>query len=139
MTRGCIAAADGWINRIRQVAPMCPLMRAHWRHLASTIELVLASAHPSSQPKWQINWFSHFPTTHGRVKSGMPGHVLFPNNCPFAHRIWATANTCFFGPTRVHNPNGISISSAVFAQFMSECHRACWEMSFPIKIALSHG
>jgi len=25
-------------NRILQVAPMCPHMRAHWRHLANTIE-----------------------------------------------------------------------------------------------------
>jgi len=28
--------------------PMCPLMRAHWRHLANMIELVLPSAHPES-------------------------------------------------------------------------------------------
>ena len=26
------------------------------------------------------------------------------------------SNTCFLGPTRVHNPNGISIGSAVFAE-----------------------
>jgi len=26
-------------NRIRQVAPMCPHGRAHWHHLANTIEL----------------------------------------------------------------------------------------------------
>jgi len=26
------------------------------------------------------------------------------------------SNVCFFGPTRVHNPNGISIGSAIFAQ-----------------------
>ena len=25
-------------------------------------------------------------------------------------------NTCFLGLTRVHNPNGISIGSAIFAQ-----------------------
>jgi len=25
-------------NRIRQVAPICPHWRAHWRHLANTIE-----------------------------------------------------------------------------------------------------
>jgi len=30
---------------------MCPLMRAHWRHLANTIELVLPWAHLSPQPK----------------------------------------------------------------------------------------
>jgi len=26
------------------------------------------------------------------------------------------SNTCFLGPTRVHNPNGMSIASAVFAR-----------------------
>jgi len=36
-----IAAVDGWFNRIRQVAAMCPPMRAN------TIELVLPLAHPS--------------------------------------------------------------------------------------------
>ena len=29
---------------------------------------------------------------------------------------YPTSNTCFRGPTRVHNPNDISIGSAVFAQ-----------------------
>ena len=51
-------------------------MRAHWRHLANMIELVLPSAHQSPQPKWQINQFSHFCTVHGKVLSGMPEHVL---------------------------------------------------------------
>ena len=34
--------------------------RAHWRHLANTIELVLPSAHSSPQPKRQIDRFSRF-------------------------------------------------------------------------------
>ena len=45
-----MAAADGRFSRIRQVAPMCPPMRAHWCHLANTIELVLPSVHPSPNP-----------------------------------------------------------------------------------------
>jgi len=32
---------------------MCPQGRAHWRHLANTIKLVLPSAHLSPQPKRQ--------------------------------------------------------------------------------------
>jgi len=32
--------------------------------------------------------------------------------------------TCFLKSTRVHNPNGILIGSAIFAQFMAECRRA---------------
>jgi len=38
----------------------------------------------------------------------------FPQNCPFPCRIWTPSNTRFLGPTRVFNPNGISISSAIF-------------------------
>ena len=55
-----MAAADGQFSRIRQIAPMCRPMRAHCCHLANTIELVLPSAHPSSQRKRQIDRFSHF-------------------------------------------------------------------------------
>ena len=39
LTKDCIAAADGQVSRIRQVAPVCPAMWAHWRHLANTIKL----------------------------------------------------------------------------------------------------
>ena len=39
---------------------------AQWHHLANTIELVLLLAHPRPQPKWQIEQFSRFCTTHGR-------------------------------------------------------------------------
>jgi len=39
---------------------MYPPVRAHWRHLANTIELVLPSAYSSPQPKWQIDRFGHF-------------------------------------------------------------------------------
>jgi len=99
---------------------MCPPMRTHWRHLANTIELVLPSIHPSLQCKRQIDRFSHFCTVHGGVSSGMPWHVLSPNYCLFASGIYAPPNTCFLGPSRVHNPNGISIGSVVFAQITTE-------------------
>jgi len=76
MTYGCIAAADGQFNCIRQVARMCPPVRVHWRHLANMIELVLLSVHPSPQPKQQIDRFSHVCAADSRVLSGMPRHVL---------------------------------------------------------------
>jgi len=144
-------------------------MRAHYRHLANMTELVLPLAHQSPQLKRQIDWFSNFCTAYGRVSSGMPGHVLSPNNCLFAWWIWAHLKHASLGSpesitqmaywsvqpfldrwlqsvhilyngmplpplklplpmggsgshliwfpasTRVLNPNGISISSAVFA------------------------
>ena len=40
-------------------------------------------AYRSPQPKRHFDRFSHFCITHGRVSFGMPGHVLFPKNCPF--------------------------------------------------------
>ena len=66
----------------------------------------------------------------------MARHVLSYNNCPFARGIRAPSNTCFLGPTQVHNPNGISIGSAIFAQFTSQCHRAC---TSPSKLLLPMG
>jgi len=71
--------------------------------------------YPSPQLKRQMDWFIHFCTAHGRVSSGMLGHDLYPNNCPHRMGIWAPSKICLVGPTRVHNPNSISIGSAVFA------------------------
>ena len=45
---------------------MCPPMRAHWRHLANTIELVL----PSATTQTANRSVHHFCTDHGRVSSG---------------------------------------------------------------------
>jgi len=39
--------------------------------------------------------------------------LFFPQTCPLAWGIWTPSNTWFPGPTRVLNPNGISIGSAV--------------------------
>jgi len=46
-----------------------------------------------------------------------PSHgAVPPQNCPFPCGIWTPSNASFLEPTRVHNSNGISISSAVFAE-----------------------
>jgi len=45
--------------------------------------------------------------------------ALAPQNCPFSWGIWTQSNTQFSGPTRVLNPNGISIGSDVFAGLTS--------------------
>jgi len=37
------------------------------------------------------------------------------NIAPFPRGIWTPSNTWFLGPTPVHNPKGILISSAIFA------------------------
>jgi len=64
----------------------------------------------------------------------MDGSVVFPRLCYCA----PACNTCFLGPSWVHIPSSISISSVIFAQLMAECRRACSGVSFPIKIAPSH-
>jgi len=63
------------------------------------------------------------------------GSIIFARWCQCA----SPCNTCFLGHIWVHNPNGISIGSASFAQLIAQCHRACPGMSFPLKIATLHG
>jgi len=57
--------------------------------------------------------------------------------------IWTQSNTSFLGSTRVHNPNGISIASPVFAQFTSGCCQACPPQNYPfawdLDLHLIHG
>jgi len=100
---------------------------------------VLPWAYHSPKPKRHLDWFSHFCTAHGSVLSGMPGHVLPLKIDPWHGVIWTPSNTWFLGPKRVNTPNGISIGSAIFAQFTAVRRRACTGMSFPLKIAPSHG
>jgi len=45
------------------------------------------------------------------------------NTVPFHGVTWTLSNTWFPGPTRVLNPNGISIGSAVFAGLTSVTDR----------------
>ena len=104
--------------RLRQ---MCPPMWAHWRHLANMIELVLPSAHPSPQPKRQIDRFICFCIAHGRKSLYFTMGDPFPQNCPFPWGSEPPSNSWFPWPIRAHNPKGILTSSAVFAQMTAEC------------------
>jgi len=77
----------------------CPSIRAHWRHLANTIELVHPSAHANPQPIRQMDRFSRFCTAYGRkclyFTMGAPIH----QNCPFPWGIWTSHVTHdVFGP-----------------------------------------
>ena len=40
----------------------------------------------------------------------------FLQNCPFPWGIWTPSNTGFLGSIQAHNPNGILIGLAIFAQ-----------------------
>jgi len=65
----------------------CALMWAHWSHLANTVELVLLLAHPSPQPKRQINWFKRFCTARGRVSKGT---LAPPGEYDWTHASFST-------------------------------------------------
>jgi len=61
----------------------------------------------------------------------------FPKKLP--RLMWAS-NSWFLGPVWAHNPNGISIDLAVFAQVTAECpYTLQWEAPFPSKLPLSVG
>ena len=65
----------------------------------------------------------------------MDGWIVFARLRQCAH----PCDTCFLGPTQVHNPNGISIGSTVFAQLSADCSRGWPGLSFLLRIASSHG
>ena len=92
---------------------MCPQGRAHWHHLANTIELVLSSAHPTLQPKRQIDRFSRFCTDHGESPYTLQWAPLSSKIDPSHGGSRPPSNTWFLGSIRAHKPNGISIGSPV--------------------------
>ena len=53
---------------------------------------------------------------------------------------WIRLNLCYLRLTRVHNPNGKSIGSAVPAQLMAKSHDTLqWAAPSPLKIAPAYG
>jgi len=119
---------------------MCPPMRAHWRHLANTIEPVLHLAHPGPQPKGKSVGSAIFAQLQQSVIR-MPGHVLSANNCSFAWGIWG-------GPHLIHASLGPPKSITQTASWSVQLFLYTWpysvpifynETPFPLKIAPSHG
>jgi len=76
------------------------------------------------QPKRHLDRFSRFCTAQGRrslyFTMGRPFRLKIT---PFRGESGPPSNTWFPEPTRVHNPNGISIGSAVFAGLTTVTHR----------------
>jgi len=78
--------------------------------------------HDSMSPSKPINQTASWsvqPFLHRRLQSVPILYnmmLLLPSKLPLAIRRWGPqSNTWFLGPTRVLNPNGISIASAIFA------------------------
>jgi len=118
-----MADADGRFNRIREVAPMCPHGRIHWRHLVNTIELVLPSAHTSPQLKRQIDRFRRFCTARGRKSLYFTMGTPFPQNCTFPRISGPPSYSWFLQPDRAH-----SATASHSVQLFSHS----WSQSLPI-------
>jgi len=95
------------------------------------------------KPKRQIDRFSGFCTAHGRKSLYLQWASLSPKIAPSHWGSGPPYSSWFHGPAQAHNPNGISIGSAAFAQMAVECpYTLQWDTSFksfPLKIAPSHG
>jgi len=93
------------------------------------------------QTAWRlVQLFSHrWPHSVPILYCGRP----FPPKLPLPMGGSGPHLTHFLGPIRAHNPNGISVGSAVFAQMTAECpYTLQWEYGTPLsplKIAPSHG
>ena len=73
-------------------------------------------AHPTPQPKRNVDRFSYFCTGDSRVSLYFRWGAPFPLKIAPCHGgSEPPSNTGFLGPTRAHNPNGISVGLAVFA------------------------
>jgi len=75
-------------------------------------------AYPTQHPKRHLSRFGS--AVFAQLTAERPYTLQLP--VPFQLKIasshceiWTPINTWFIGPTQVHNPNGISIGSAVFA------------------------
>ena len=78
---------------------------------------MIPTAHPSPQPKRHLDRFSGFRTGDRRVSLYFTmGYPFPPSKLPLPMTgIWTASNAWFPGPTRVLNPNGISLGATVFA------------------------
>jgi len=68
-------------------------------------------AHPSLHPKRHVDRFSRRVSHYFTI-----GRYVLPQTCPFpfGDRVPHVTNNTYIGPTRIINPNGIRIGSAVF-------------------------
>jgi len=96
-------------------------MWAQWRHVANMIEFVLPSANPSQQSKHKSIGSAVFAQLAAKSPYTLQSATLSPKIAPSHGGSGPPSNTWFLGPIRAHNPNGISICSAVFAHLTAEC------------------
>ena len=87
---------------------------------SADLDLICDSlASPSPQPTWNHHRFIRFYTDDLRVSQSLYFIMSRPvplKIAPSRKSIWTPSNTWFPGTTRVLNPNGILVGSAVFCR-----------------------
>jgi len=112
--------------RLHQCTFPCEHIGTTWRIRSNLC--FFPSAHQSPQPKRQVHWLSRFAHYNGRP---------FPSKLPLTMGDLDPSNLWFPKPIQTHNPKGISISSAVFAQMTMECpYTLQWDVPSPPKNCL---
>ena len=96
---------------------------AHWRHLVNTTKLVVPVAHYSAQPNDKL-----IGSAVSAQLTGESPHTLQYNGRPFPAKLpllmggsGPQHNSWFLKSFRDHNPNGMRVDLAVFAQVIAEC------------------
>jgi len=83
---------------------------------------------------------SRFCTDHSRASLYFTMDRPFPPKITPSHGNLDPHLTRFLGPILAHNPNGILISSAAFAQMTAECHYTLqWDTPSPPKLPILMG
>ena len=81
--------------------------------------------------------FNGYPGTRSKLIR-VPGRQFITFLTPLLSTSGLPSNSWFLGPIQAHNPNGISIGLAVFAQMTAECpYTLQWDALPPLKIAPS--
>ena len=91
---------------------------------AGPLSNTIPTAHPSPQAKRHLSRFSRFAQMTPECPYTLQWDAPSPLKIAPSHWLSGpTSNTWFFGPTRILNPNGISIGAAVFAELTSMTDR----------------
>jgi len=102
-----------------------------WHHLANTLNLYFLWCTQVHNPNGKSINSAILHSLQKKVPVPYNGRP-FPQSCPFPSRNWTASNTWFLGPIWAHNPNGISMSSAILAQMTADClHILQWDAPFP--------
>jgi len=126
----CYSTGDGNVSFHK--GTLAPPGEYYWT-CANTIELVHPSAHWSPQPKRQTDRFSRFlHSLRQKVPTLYNEHPCPPKLPRPMGDLDLPCNTWCFRPMRVHNPNGTSISSVVFAQMTAACLYFTMVCLFPL-------